>query len=841
MAKIRDFAITTEAVAVATMVCTMPVHEAGDLLVAFVNKDTNTAFTTPGGWTAQQTQVSAGAAGGVYTKRAASAAETVSFALTTETCCAVVIAVRNCNGTTEGDAISGSAKSGADDSTLPLSGVGITPSHNNCLVLHGLSTDSGGGFNALPPWVNLFAGDAGANSLCVSYTQQKTAAAITAPDHWGGVADDSRGFIIAIRDNGNEEHVDGYIPLSTTPCRQISPMNGSTGVVDKGAWAGVGANVITSVNGRTVTGTAIATTADAGINPYRGCARAAGAASKTAYSSVEINLTATDDITNLNGLIFLTHMNLTPSDYKDQGTASQGGKYVLFGSTSANYRAWLCGGFRSKTEVADARNNCLIEYSTTDTDLVTLGTPNFAALDLMQFGAMGYAAACSMLVNEIYLLNYVTLAGGSPVAPLDLDQLVFVVNNGCGVIPLIQQAGAQATLWTAMKFGGVDPIFFSENLKTFAYPRKADGTTYLDFHVSNDKIGIEFDGQNRGSPGNVDVLHFTNCLFTSPSSYYWRFASTHDVGVDLDFSGSTVVGAAVTLRETVVLLSVTFIDCPSFTQNGAALSFCTFDGTTVQAIEPSYISDSEFLSDGSGHAIEILPSGSPTVTEYVLFNQTYTGYAATDGSTGNEAIYNNSGAVLTLYIFGGDTPTIRNGAGASTILVVSPVITAVTVIDAVTFDPIENARVLVTASDDTGELPFEDVVTISRSGATATVSHTTHGIPSANKVQIKGAAQPEYNGVFTITVLDADSYTYVVSGTPATPATGTILATGVVIDGLTDVNGEISDSRSISLAQPITGRARRASGGTYYKTGSIVGTISATAGLSVTVQLIGDS
>jgi hypothetical protein len=262
MAKIRDYAITTEAVATASMVMNMPIHESGDLLVAFVNKDSASNFTTPSGWTALQTQTSTGSGGGVYAKRAASSSETVTFTYTSETACGVVIAVKDVYGSTVADAVSDSAKSGADDSVLPLTGIGITPSYNNSLVIHGLSTDSGMGPNALPPWVNIFAGDAGANSLCVSYTQQKTAAAITAPNHWGGVADDSRAFIVAIRDDGNGDSFDGYMPLSTTPARQISPMNGSTGVVDKGAWAGVGANTITSVNGKTVTGTAINTTAE---------------------------------------------------------------------------------------------------------------------------------------------------------------------------------------------------------------------------------------------------------------------------------------------------------------------------------------------------------------------------------------------------------------------------------------------------------------------------------------------------------------------------------------------------------------------------------------------------
>lgn len=72
-----------------------------------------------------------------------------------------------------------------------------------------------------------------------------------------------------------------------------------------------------------------------------------------------------------------------------------------------------------------------------------------------------------------------------------------------------------------------------------------------------------------------------------------------------------------------------------------------------------------------------------------------------------------------------------------------------------------------------GPLPGEDpVVGITRSGSTATVDHPGHGFTrSDQKVLIAGAAETEYNGVHSITVVDADTYTYTVSGTPATPAT----------------------------------------------------------------------
>jgi hypothetical protein len=77
---------------------------------------------------------------------------------------------------------------------------------------------------------------------------------------------------------------------------------------------------------------------------------------------------------------------------------------------------------------------------------------------------------------------------------------------------------------------------------------------------------------------------------------------------------------------------------------------------------PSLLSYNTFVSSGTKHAIEITTPGS-----YVFSGNSFDGYATSNGTTGNEAIYNNSGGAVTLTITnGGDTPTIRNGAGATT-------------------------------------------------------------------------------------------------------------------------------------------------------------------------------
>lgn len=138
---------------------------------------------------------------------------------------------------------------------------------------------------------------------------------------------------------------------------------------------------------------------------------------------------------------------------------------------------------------------------------------------------------------------------------------------------------------------------------------------------------------------------------------------------------------------------------------------------------------------------------------------------------------------------------------------------------------IENVRVRIEAGSG-GALPAYESVTITRSVSTATVSHTAHGLVTGNYVIIRGAEQDEYNGDHQITYIDASSYSYTVSGTPATPATGTITSTARIMNELTNASGIATESFNYGTTQPIIGVARKASGSPYYKEGLISGDIS---------------
>jgi len=82
--------------------------------------------------------------------------------------------------------------------------------------------------------------------------------------------------------------------------------------------------------------------------------------------------------------------------------------------------------------------------------------------------------------------------------------------------------------------------------------------------------------------------------------------------------------------------------------NGATITGCSFSNQTASqlkldaASDATNISGCSFASDGTGHAIEITAAGT-----YTLNALTFSGYASSNGSTGNETVYVNvaSGSV----------------------------------------------------------------------------------------------------------------------------------------------------------------------------------------------------
>ena len=103
------------------------------------------------------------------------------------------------------------------------------------------------------------------------------------------------------------------------------------------------------------------------------------------------------------------------------------------------------------------------------------------------------------------------------------------------------------------------------------------------------------------------------------------------------------------------------------------------------------------------------------------------------------------------------------------------------------------------------------ISSVTRSGATATATSTAHGLASNVPVTISGAVETEYNVTNAeITVVDADTFTYQITGTPTTPATGTIEgdfeSAVITVDSVTfsDENDQVLDAE-LNFSAPAIG------------------------------------
>jgi len=90
------------------------------------------------------------------------------------------------------------------------------------------------------------------------------------------------------------------------------------------------------------------------------------------------------------------------------------------------------------------------------------------------------------------------------------------------------------------------------------------------------------------------------------------------------------------------------------------------------------------------------------------------------------------------------------------------------------------------------------VTSITRSGTTVTVTTTTdHGLQEGQAVVIAGAVETDYNGTFDVaSVTSSTVYTYEISTTPTTPATGTITSTGATVYLLSRIRETVLSSLS---------------------------------------------
>lgn len=309
-----------------------------------------------------------------------------------------------------------------------------------------------------------------------------------------------------------------------------------------------------------------------------------------------------------------------------------------------------------------------------------------------------------------------------------------------------------------------------------------------------------------------------------------------------------------TLLSTDSFTNCIFRGCGSVTSPRANLSSSQFIGYSGSAntsaviisgsgIVFSQLSDTSYeMGSNNTHALEFSTVSSTTIH---LNNCTFTGYNTTTNDQDNSTFHiKRTSGTVTILISGTEgTPVtdLTYRTDGADVVIVAPTVNTKVIVTNEIGQVYPGARVILKASDGTGDLPFEDSVTITRSGDTATVSHTAHGLSNSDRVEISGANEYQYNGAKTITVVNDNSYTFTIdSPLPISPATGTITSTGIILQGTTNISGEINDNRSYTVNQPVTGVVRKATNSPYYKDAPLNGIINKDSGLTFNIKLVLD-
>jgi hypothetical protein len=426
------------------------------------------------------------------------------------------------------------------------------------------------------------------------------------------------------------------------------------------------------VGGYLTTYDAVAASGDSGINPYQD-AMSLSPGSTANYSGSEIQFGSAQDLDT--GVLILHHRGVLPRDYAVDPYVND----VTYPVTSIlNGR----GGFavvlmdaNNDVEAYSIHGKGAISNTIMGWNVAAIGINNGAeplgqfrealdksAITRMLFLPQGGNGAMLAHVVQLSIVSILVISGGNANIPMDNDDLVFVANNAFGKTLLFNGIGTYYRVYAPMQIGGGDPINIQVDGITYAMPTTYDGKKYFDWNADDNVAGWLFYGKTG------DIITFTNCIWSGTQPYRWEFHTSHVTGT-ANFTGSQVIKATVTLRSTSDLDGVSFKECPVFTQNAATLTNCIFTDTKIASSSPAdaaLISDCAFIkTTGTQHAIEI----SGTAANLTLDGNTFTGYAASDGITGNEAIYVNiaTGNMTITITGGGSTPSIRTAGATVTV------------------------------------------------------------------------------------------------------------------------------------------------------------------------------
>jgi hypothetical protein len=488
----------------------------------------------------------------------------------------------------------------------------------------------------------------------------------------------------------------------------LDPLNGTTAFNGNTAFAATadtnfGTSFTTPIG--TITGVdgTVSAVIDTGLNSFHSTAQITSA-STVNMAGAEL-VFATANRPNVTGKNVLVHAQIATS-----------GTLQRLGSIPSRRGVWF--GMRSGTSVykvfqvlgADSPNSAgrpvpLIINDTATSTIASAGTLNPAAILAMGIWNSGKTVGTSVVqYASMWLMDKTTICGGTSTLPVNIPGIAEAAAKGHERVSVIQQGASQMLCLQHLQFGdGTKPIYLNLDSTAIEFPSQYNiDTKQVSYHAPDNKIGLTY------LAAATDTIIHTNSVVSSQSKYFWEISASSSASATYDFNGLTLVNALVTLQPVTTFSGMTFIQFQNISALGCSVvdskfelppatsdsldvntsstfSNCTFETGSITAgnyltsvADPSIFTDCTFIGSGtSGHAIRITTPGT-----YSFSGNTFTGYGGTGGDnltpnsgSTSAAIFNNSGGLVTINISGGTSPSVRNGAGATTDIVASALLT----------------------------------------------------------------------------------------------------------------------------------------------------------------------
>jgi len=220
----------------------------------------------------------------------------------------------------------------------------------------------------------------------------------------------------------------------------------------------------------------------------------------------------------------------------------------------------------------------------------------------------------------------------------------------------------------------------------------------------------------------------------------------------------------------------------------------------------------ERITSNSGNKVGTflgLVSNTSTLNDPARFRARPVLYTGTFGVGRNDLTINTSNyinsTIPTVYDVQFNAPTTTNGLEDTNTFVFRRGVNASSVTESTNTDTtIEytSTSMSITGAFQTLQFP---ITSVTRSSTTATViTPVKHGLDDGQKVILSGASPAGYNGEKTISVTDDTTFTFTISGSPSTPASGTIVYDENVAVKFTLPKGHKDDDRFLFSAIDFT-------------------------------------